>query len=277
MTKHDLEGIPETLLIALWARAAATQAENPIIHDEKAVEMVSQINYDFSRFEASSRYTKLGVAVRTRLLDDGLSTFLEAHPDAVVINFGAGLDTRHARLQCDTVDWYEIDVPESIELRRRFFTENDRYHFIAQSIFDLSWMDKVETAGRPVVFLAEGLFMYFTENELKQFFKELAERFPDAEMFFEMLGSAFVGKEKHHETLKQIDSQVKFKWGLKNTRQMESWHQGIQFVTEWNYFDYYKNQWGLFGMFARLPFARPRFACRIVQLHFASRQVANAA
>ncbi len=50
MCSHKLKGIPETLLIALWARAAATREPEPIIRDDEAVEMVSRIDYDFSRF-----------------------------------------------------------------------------------------------------------------------------------------------------------------------------------------------------------------------------------
>ena len=47
MERQVLTGIPETLLIALWARAAATKEKDAIICDEKAVEMVSLIDYDF--------------------------------------------------------------------------------------------------------------------------------------------------------------------------------------------------------------------------------------
>ena len=265
---HGLSGIPETLLIALWARAAATQEADPIIHDENAVAMLSRIDYDFSRFASSNRFTRLGVAVRTMLLDNGLSRFLQRHPDAVVVNFGAGLDTRHARMSCEDVDWYEIDVSESIELRRQFFPETVRYRFIAQSIFDLSWIDVVKPDGRPVLFLAEGLFMYFSEEELKPFFRELAQRVSNAEMLFEMLAPIMVGKSRHHETLKKIDSQAEFKWGLRDSRDMESWHPAIRFVEEWNYCDYHKKRWGLYGAIARLPLLRPHFACRVVHLRF---------
>ncbi len=262
-----LNGIPETLLIALWARAAATQENNPIIRDEKAVEMVSQIDYDFSRFK-KSRFTQLGVAVRTMLLDQGLKTFLKAHPDAVVINFGAGLDTRHERVGCSDVDWYEIDVPETIALRERFFTETEHYHFISKSIFDLSWMDLVETRNRPVLFLAEGLFMYFEEQQMKDFFTTLAERMPGSEMLFEMLAPFMVGRSKQHETVKKIDSSAEFKWGMKNSEDLESWNPRIEYLQEQNYFDFYKKSWGLLGRFARLPLIRPQFACRIVHVRF---------
>ncbi len=265
---EKLSGIPETLLIALWARANATQETDPIICDEKAVELIGQIDYDFSRFESSNRLTTLGVAVRTLLLDQGLTNFLQKHPNAVVINFGAGLDTRHSRMQCDTLDWYEIDLPESIELRRRFFHETENYHFIAQSIFDLSWISEIRTSGRPVIFLAEGLLMYFSEAELKPFFCTLASRFPGAEMLFEMLAPFMVGKSKHHETVKKIDSAAEFKWGLKHSRDMESWHHSINIVEEWLYYNYYPKRWGIFGIVARLPFFRPLLGCRIVHLEF---------
>lgn len=265
---EKLTGIPETLLIALWARAAATQEVEPIIRDDKAVEMVSRINYDFSRFETSSRFTKLGVAVRTMILDRELSQLLEKYPDATVVNFGAGLDTRYSRLNCQSVDWYEIDVPESISLRRRFFSETQRYHFIAQSMFDLSWADKINATGRPVIFLAEGLFMYFDEKELRPFFRELVTRFPKSEMLFEMLAPVMVGKSKHHETVKKIDSVAEFKWGLKDSRAMETWHPAIRFVGEWNYYDYCTRRWGWLGFLGRLLFFRPRLGCRIVHLRF---------
>jgi O-methyltransferase involved in polyketide biosynthesis len=270
MGKNKLTGIPETLLIALWARAAATKESAPIIIDEKAVEMISNIDYDFSRFEKSNKFTKLGVAVRTMLLDNELANLLQIYPNATVVNFGAGLDTRHSRMGNDAIDWYEIDVPESIELRRQFFSETEHYHFIPQSMFDLSWIDLIKATGNPVIFLAEGLFMYFTEEELKPFFSKLADNFSGSEMLFEMLAPFMVGKSKHHETVKKIDSQAEFKWGIKNSRDLETWHPAIKFVEEWNYYNYYKKRWGLFGKIARLPFFRPRLACRIVHIRFDS-------
>ncbi len=265
---NKLTGIPETLLIALWARAAATQESEPMIRDDKAVEMVSRIDQDFSRFEASNRFTRLGVAVRTLLLDNGLSALLKSHPDAIVVVFGAGLDTRHTRMSCRNTDWYEIDVPESIALRRRFFSETDHYHFVAQSMFDLSWIDAVQPAGRPVIFLAEGLFMCFLEKELKPFFRAVVERFPGSEMLFEMLAPFMVGKSRHHETVKKMDTPAEFKWGLKHSREMESWYPAIRFVEEWNYYDDYKSRWGVLRFFGRVPFFRPRLECRIVHLRF---------
>jgi O-methyltransferase involved in polyketide biosynthesis len=267
--KIQLSGVPETLLIPLWARAVEGRKTNPIVYDNKATEILSQIDYDFSKFE-SSRLSQLGVSIRTMLLDNAVSTFIKHNSEAVVINLGVGLDTLHERLGLKDIDWYELDLPESIELRRRFFTESQRYHFISRSIFDTSWMDEIEDAGRPVLLIAEGLFMYFTEEELKPLFKKLVDRFAGAEMLLEVLGPFLVGKGKRHDSVSKIDSKVEFKWGIKDSRDIMRWCHGINFIEEWCYFDYHKERAGWVSHIVRLPFIRSRLAPRIVYLKFSN-------
>lgn len=43
---QKLKGVPETLLIPLWAKATETKRSKPIIKDEKALEIMEQIDYD---------------------------------------------------------------------------------------------------------------------------------------------------------------------------------------------------------------------------------------
>lgn len=263
-----LSGIPETMLIALWARAAETETDNPIIRDDKAVEMVSQIDYDFSKF-ASARLTQLGVAIRTMILDKAVSAFLRQNPEAVVINLGAGLDTRYARLSAKGGFWYDLDVPEVIDLRRRFCQETERYRLISKSMFDPTWMDEVKVAGKPVLLIAEGLFMYFEEAKLRPLFKQLLERFPGAEMLFEMLAPMLVGRSKRHDSVSKVGG-AEFKWGLIDARDVARWYSNIEFIEEWNYYDYYQERWGWFRYVTRLPFLRPRLSSRMVHLRFAN-------
>ena len=91
--KQTLNGIPETLLIPLWARAVEIKHSNPIINDHKAIEMMEQINYDFNKFD-SEWTTQISIAVRTEILDNATKEFITKFPDAVIINIGCGLDTR---------------------------------------------------------------------------------------------------------------------------------------------------------------------------------------
>lgn len=265
-----LQGIPETLLIPLWARAQETRQSDPVIRDESAVEMVSWIDYDFEKFR-KSWLTQLGVSVRTMLLDNATRKFLENNPNAVVVNLGAGLDTRHERLEIHRpVDWYDLDVREAMELRKQFFTATEHSHFLENSVLDFSWQDKIDCQGRPVLFIAEGLLMYFTEQELKPLFEQLAERFPGAEMLLEILAPFLVGKSRHHDSLSKVSVPAEFRWGLKNSLDLETWHPQIRFIQEWNYYDYHKARWKWFGKIARLPIIKDRLSNRIVHLRFSS-------
>ena len=126
----------------------------------------------------------------------------------------------------------------------------------------------MESIGRPVLIVAEGVFMYFEESELKPLFRALGDRFPGGELLFEMLAPMLVGNSKHHETVKMTESKPEFKWGLKDSTVVASWHPDLEYVTEWNYFDYHKDRWGWFGYAASLPFLRKRLSNRIVHMRF---------
>ena len=271
MTDHKLSGIPETMLIPLWARAVEANQAAPIIMDRKAGEMLSRIDYDFEKF-SKSRMSQIGVCVRTQILDNAVSAFLAKHPDAVVVNLGAGLDTRFERLGPDKAAWYEVDVPEGIELRKKFFKETEQYRFIAASIFDQGWMNDIAVDDRPVLLIAEGLLMYFEEAQIRALFASLAEQFSGAEMLLEMLAPFLLGKARQHDSLKTLEKAPEFKWSLMHARELETFHPNIAFVEQWNLFDYHKDRSRLFAFIACLPFLKPRMAQRIVHLRFNSRR-----
>jgi O-methyltransferase involved in polyketide biosynthesis len=39
---------------------------------------------------------------------------VDAHPEGLVVNLGAGLDTRFYRLDNGTITWIDIDLPEVV-------------------------------------------------------------------------------------------------------------------------------------------------------------------
>lgn len=87
--KPDLQGIPETLLIPLWARAVEAEQARPIIKDAKAAEIMAGINYDFTKFTKAWK-SQIGIVVRTELLDQAVRGFIQKHPSAVVVKKGKG-------------------------------------------------------------------------------------------------------------------------------------------------------------------------------------------
>lgn len=265
--EYELDGVAETLLIPLWARAVETMRPHPIIIDDLAVKMRGDIDYDFSKF-AHSWKSQVGVSIRTMLLDRATGSFLAAHPEAVIVNIGAGLDTRFFRLQNSRIHWYDLDLPETIRLRERFFQEFPNYRMIAQSVFDFSWLDEVDAANRFVLIIAEGIMMYFTESEVRTLMDRLVTAFPGAEMLLEMMTPFLAKMSRRHDTVSQ--TKAVFKWGIKAGRELESYHPKIRFIEEWNYFDFHKERWKWMRWPALIPAFKNRFNNRIVHLRFSS-------
>ncbi len=264
-----LQGVPETMFIPLWARAEESKQVDPIIRDDMAETLISRIDYDFSRFDGVW-LTQVGVSVRTMLLDRAVCEFLQRRPGAVIINLGAGLDTRYERLKDDSIihHWYDLDLPEAITVRREFFTETSENTCIAKSVFDDSWFDDIKVKGRPLLVIAEGLLMYFTENEVAGLFKRMVSRLPDAEVLLEIVAPMVVGKSRRHDSVSKITSSAEFKWSVRDSRTIERWHEDIRFLEEWNYCDYHRKRWKWFGIIGRLPLIRPILSNRIVHLEF---------
>lgn len=239
--KQNLKGVSETLLIPLWARATETKHPYPIIKDVKAVEMMDKIEYDFSNKEWPTHVIQTAIAVRTEILDNIINYFISRYSDAVIINIGCGLDTRFSRLDNGRIYWYDLDLPEPIRIRKQFFEETDRYKMIAKSVFDYSWTDEINASNKPVLIIAEGILMFFTEQEIKDLINNLITMFKGAEMLFEIIPPLLAKQIKKYDT--KFQKTAPFQWGIENGKEMEKLNDMIEFIAEWNYFDYHKNRW----------------------------------
>lgn len=236
--KQNLYGLSETMMVPLWARAMETKLINPIIVDKKALEMMGQIEYDFSKFK-SKRMPQVSIAIRTELLDRATQDFMQKHPEGCVINLGCGLDTRFFRLHHHKIHWYDLDLPEPIRIRKQFFTESERYKMIAGSVFDYTWINEIKT-NEHVLLIAEGLLMYFKKKDVKDLINNLVKAFPGAEMLLEVTTPLLVKRQENQDS--KFEKNVPFLWGIKNGKEMEKFNPHIEFITEWIYFDYHKER-----------------------------------
>lgn len=121
----DLTGVPETMLQTLYARAAYSKKQDPRFYDVKSLEIASWINYDFSAAEKDTAMSS-GVLARTVLLDRMVKDFIQAHPNCTIYNIAAGMDTRFWRVDNGIIHWIDVDLPETIAVRKKFLAENDR-------------------------------------------------------------------------------------------------------------------------------------------------------
>jgi len=267
-TAGSLSGVPETLLIPLFMRAAETRRPDAIIRDEKAVEIIASLDYDFAHLE-KVWMTQIDIAVRTEILDEAARRFVERDPQALVVNLGAGLDGRFYRLDNGMLRWFDLDLPEVIQLRRRFYREEDRHRFLAKSLLDFSWIDELQRrAGEPVLIIAEGVLHYFEENDVRRLFCEIADRLPGAELLFHSTSPHCLYHQPRSRLFRSFAA--RFRWGIWSGRKIEPWDSRFEFLDEWAFVDRHRRRWGWVRFATYVPWVRREFrsAMKITHLRF---------
>ncbi len=181
----NLNGVPETMLLTVWNRAAFAQGTDALLDDPLLLELVRRIDYDFQgRFGKPSPTH----AIRSRYADERLRSFLAEHPGATVVALGEGLETQFWRVDDGLVNWYSVDLPEAIDTRRSLLPAHPRNTLLACSALDTAWIDEA-TAQRkgPVFVTAAGLFMYFQREEVQTLLGTLVRRVGEGELFFDCI------------------------------------------------------------------------------------------
>jgi O-methyltransferase involved in polyketide biosynthesis len=236
---QPLKDVAETLLITLYNRALESQRPDGLIHDERAVALVQQLPYDFARVEQIpiSVVNRVTLILRSLKMDQYAQDFLARSPDSVVVHIGCGLDSRFERLDNGRVEWYDLDLPDVMALRSRLLgSEAPRYHLLACSALDPAWMEAMRGHHpRPFLVLAEGVFMYFTQAQVRALVLALRDHFPGAELVFDGFSPFHVWYSNRQMSSTWLGN--RFHWGLWSGRAVERWGKGIRLLDDWGYLD----------------------------------------
>lgn len=223
--KISLSGVPETMLQTIYARAKETKTRGAI-RDEKAVELIDRLDYDFSLADKDAAMSS-GVIARTIVLDKMTKEFLKKHPETAVVNIACGLDTRCYRME-GFAHWYNLDLPETIAVREKLLPENGTISQIAMSAME-DWSDKIMEKGKEALVIIEGLTMYLTEADVKNIFAVISKCFQKVTVFVEVMNPMVVKNFKE----KSIEgSNAKFTWGIKNGSELAKLLHDFHYMEE---------------------------------------------
>lgn len=185
MHRIRLKKEKETLLLTLYAKAVDSQAQQPILNDKKAYQIMNSIDYDFKRLESFGKF----VVTRAKHIDEWILEFIRKNPDALVFNLGCGLDTRVSRVDPPPgISWFDVDYPDVIALRRNFFSNDKNYRMISSSILQRKWLSGVPR-NRPVLVVGEGVFEYLREEEMKMLLNRITDAFQHGQIVFDVMNS----------------------------------------------------------------------------------------
>lgn len=267
-TTVNLGVVQETLLIPLWARACEFSKPDPIIQDPKSVEIMKAIDYDFDKF-ATAKSSQIGTCLRGMILDNWVCAYLQQHPQGSVVEIGAGLNTRFERVDNGEVRWFDLDLPDSMTLRKQFFEETERRQFIRASALDIDWIERVKAVNAPCMFVAEGVLIYLSEEQVQQLFANLLEHFPGCWFAFDSMSPLMVTNQKRHDSINYTSA--KFNWSISDIRKIQDWDLRYQVIEVTTFADLPAKYLRRFGvvirlLFSYIPFLRNMYRLTLVRL-----------
>ena len=233
----DLGNVQVTLLLPLWGRAMETQKRNPSLTDKTAYEIINKIDYDFTTISNNIHaVTQHEWIARSIHIDRTINEFLMKFPKATIVNIGCGLDTTLDRIDNGELFWYDLDLPDVIELRRKFVLEGDRRKFISCFFLDDRWFSEVHIEDN-VLFMAAGVLYYFDENQLKEIFNKISSSFTGSEFVFDA-ASSFGVKTANEKVIASsgLDQRSYLKWGLDTASEISKWNNNIEVIKEYPMF-----------------------------------------
>lgn len=227
--KIHLTGEKGTLLLTLYGKALESRLPDTLLGDHFADEAVRKIDYDFSRLKVDTNLG-VGLAIRAKTLDVHVQDFLARNPDSIVLHLGCGLDTRIFRVDPPQgVDWFDVDYPEVIELRRKLYPSRAHCHLIASSVTEPDWLASVPR-NRPAIVVAEGLTPYLAANEGPRLFARLVSHLASGELMFDAYSRFGLKLLRLNPAIKATGAQVY--WAIDDPHDLELAIPKLRFVDD---------------------------------------------
>lgn len=230
-----LHGPAQSLLMTLYARAIEHEHPHAVLRDDMAIEISEKLDYDFEAYFDPQNRAHRTVVIRTRLFDDAAQAHIDKIPDATIVNLGVGLDTRFYRLSNRQSYWIELDLPEVIDIRKQVVPTPpaERHQYIPKDVRDLSWMQEIPRDNTSLLFIAEGMFMYLTREEVQRILTAMADHFPGSQILFDVFTPTVIKlRNRHEDPLANLEAQMQ--WGETHPQVVESWDPRFQLVDTWS-------------------------------------------
>jgi O-methyltransferase involved in polyketide biosynthesis len=251
----NINNISQTAFLTLQCHAKDARSKNPILNDRGSINTIEKLKESFG--ETGSAFFKrladnkvqntlvVHTALRARQYDKYIRSFIDKFPDAAVVNIGCGLDDRFSRVDNGKITFYDLDLPDIIDIKKQLFSPSDRYFQISQSVFEFDWMERV--TSEQVILVAEGVFMYCEEEDVRALFKNLKNQYNKAEIVFEIYNSKWLKGWRRRSMEVKMKKQLKlgddalFKFGIPDSDEIEKWDPDYHLLEDWSYFDVIDN------------------------------------
>ncbi|MGN0160624.1 MAG: class I SAM-dependent methyltransferase [Lachnospiraceae bacterium] len=243
--------VNKTLYIPLYGKAKVSK-KGIILNDPQA-EKIWEAEAFPIRGKSKSKWLTYNMAMRARIFDDWTKEQLRQNKDALVLHIGCGLDSRCLRVKEGYNGWIDGDFPEVINLRKKYYEENERYHMINFDASDPAYVDSLPDNAQAIVIL-EGISMYLQNEQIHNLFKALEKKYSSLHILMDVYTEFGAKASKYKNPINDVG--VTKVWGIDDIQSVLS-DTNIKCKAEYSFTpDYLVNELSSFErVFFRIMFA----------------------
>lgn len=196
-----MNAVNKTLYIPLYCKSFVSK-RGIILSDKKAEQICAEVDFELSK-DAKSKWLCYYMAMRSKVFDDWTLSQMNDHTDAVVIHIGCGLDCRISRLGSSHHPWYDIDFPDVIMERMKYFHQTIDYSMLEADATDNRWLD-ILPHDKDAIIIMEGISMYIDNDKFKSLIKRLAEHFEKLHLLVDCYTEFGASASKHKNPVNSV-------------------------------------------------------------------------
>ena len=218
--------VNQTLYIPLYGKAYVSR-RNLLLQDKKAEEIWNAEGFPL-KGKAKSKWLAYNMGMRSAVFDRLVQQQMAQCPDSVIVHLGCGMDSRVLRIGQPEHSWFDVDFPEVIQERKRYFAETETYHMIGSDLREEDWLSLIP-AGKTAILVMEGVSMYLKPEELKTVLKRWKQHFGQIRLLMDSYTVFAAKATKYKNPINEVGvTQV---YGLDDPHGLEE-GTGLVFVQE---------------------------------------------
>ena len=195
-----MDAVNKTLYIPLYGKSYVSK-RSIILHDPKAEEIWTAEGFPL-KGKSASKWLAYYMAMRAAVFDRWLRQQMEAAPEATVLHLGCGMDSRICRVGEQGHLWYDIDFPDVITQRKRYYQENETYRMLAANVTEDDFLSKIE--GKSVIVVMEGISMYLKRSQLQDLMVRLCTRFEQVSLLMDCYTEFAAKASKYKNPINEV-------------------------------------------------------------------------
>ena len=219
-----MNNVNKTLYIPLYGKAYVS-CRGILLRDSKAEEIWAAEGFPL-KGKSRSKWLAYYMGMRSAVFDRWLEAEKAENPCATILHMGCGMDSRVERVNVKESLWYDVDFPEVIAERKRYYRETANYRMLEADVRTEDWLRDIP--GNQAIVVMEGISMYLRPEELLGLLQTLRGHFADVHLLMDCYTELAAKASRYKNPINDVGVTEVF--GLDDPKCLEA--AGLRFVGE---------------------------------------------